>query len=100
MATKRSIRLPRWGDDADFSVSCPRPPNRRIEVTENLAQLRLEIHPPQQVVEARVVADGVQWRMHFEKPQSPACLVGFLQPFERLVLRAWMIQEAPSQVVL
>ena len=26
--------------------------------------------------------------MRFEKPQSLACLVGFLQPFKRLILRA------------
>jgi len=49
--------LLRWENDADFSVSYIRPPNKRIEVTENLGSSRLQIHPQQQALEPRVVAE-------------------------------------------
>ena len=51
--------------------------------------LRLKVHPPQQVLEARVVAEGVRASVYIEKDQTAITfLVGLLEPFKRLVLFA------------
>ena len=51
------------------------------------AGLRLQVQPQQQVVETRVGAEGVKPWMDFERTQTGfASLIGFLQPFKRLIL--------------
>ncbi len=45
-----------------------------------------QVHPPQQVLEARVVAEGVICGMCLDLRTSLVLLVGFLQLFKRSVL--------------
>ena len=58
-----------------------------IEYLPHTVDSRLQIHPPQQVLEARVVMEGIKCRVYLNPiGESISVVKSFGQPFCRLVL--------------